>query len=81
MTTRSLIFVNASMFSFAFVGLVSSMSTSSLTFASADLVFSLFASLVPSLSTSLLMIVVQDVTKPFYLGKPVKNAKNTIVLI
>lgn len=60
-------------------GFVSSLSTSLLLSASAGLISSPSASLVPSLFTSLLILVVHDITKPFYMRQLVIVIDNTTV--
>lgn len=75
MATKHFACINASMFTnfSASTSFISSPSTDFLSFASVGLVF--------SPSVDLLMLVVQNMTKPFYIRKPVIGVDNTTVLI
>lgn len=63
--------------SFIFFGLILSPSSSLLLYASICLIFSLSAGLFPSPSAGFLMPVVQNISKLFYIGKPVISADNS----
>lgn len=75
MTIRSFTSANA------FVAIDASMFASFISSSSASLISSAFVGLVFSPSTSFLMPVIQNMTKPFCIGKPVKGADNIVALI
>lgn len=91
MTTRSSMSAKASVFTylsasvglvfFFSIGLLSSTSIVLIFFSSASFLLPTFAGLVLFPSTILLILVVQDMTKFFYIGKLITSADNTKALI